>query len=350
MFAHVASQRQARRSRSRDWTSVRTLAGLCLVLAASAFLAAPAAAKPDPIRAVVGVRSVVPAEARTAGSLGTERQGNGIVIDAKGLVLTIGYLIMEAQSAEIYGPDGKTVPAAIVAYDHQTGFGLLRATAPLNVEPVELGSATDLKMGARVLAVGYGGARPVVPAQVVSRRAFAGYWEYLLDGAIFTMPPHPTFGGAALIAEDGKLVGIGSLFVNDAIEPSVLAPGNMFIPIDLLKPILSDLVASGRSSGPPKPWIGVHVAESHGRVVVVRTSDEGPAKAAGIAPGDIILGVGGKRVTSIEDFLRKAWAQGNAGTTVPLDVIKADTPNPEVTHVKVQSIDRHRWLKIHRGF
>lgn len=349
MFANVAPQGH-RRSRSRYRPSIRAAAGLCLAVAVSAFCAAPAAAKPDPIRAVVGVRSVVPAEARTAGSLGTERQGNGIVIDAKGLVLTIGYLIMEAQSAEIHGPDGKTVPAAIVAYDHQTGFGLLRATAPLGIEPVELGSAADLKMGARVLAVGYDGPRPVVPAQVVSRRSFAGYWEYLLDGAIFTMPPHPTFGGAALFAEDGKLVGVGSLFVNDAIEPSVLAPGNMFIPIDLLKPILSDLVASGRSAGPPKPWIGVHVAESQGRVIVVRTSDEGPAKAAGIVPGDIIIGVAGKRVTSVEDFLRKAWAQGNAGTTVPLDVIKTDTPGPEVTQVKVRSIDRHRWLKIHRGF
>lgn len=346
MFANVAPQRQTRRSRS----PIRAIAGLCLAVAAFAFAAAPAAAKPDPIRAVVGVRAVVPAEARTAHSLGTERQGNGIVIDAKGLVLTIGYLIMEAQSAEIYGPDGKTVPAAIVAYDHQTGFGLLRATAPLGIEPVELGSAADLKMGARVLAVGYGGPRPVVPAQVVSRRSFAGYWEYLLDGAIFTMPPHPVFGGAALIAEDGKLVGVGSLFVNDAIEPSVLAPGNMFIPIDLLKPILPDLLTSGRSAAPPKPWIGVHVAEAQGRVVVVRTSDEGPAKAAGIVPGDIIIGVDGKRVTSIEDFLRKAWAQGSAGTAVPLDIVKANTPNPEVTHVKVQSIDRHRWLKIHRGY
>lgn len=346
MFANVAPQRQSRRSRS----PIRAIAGLCFAVAAFAFFVAPAAAKPDPIRAVVGVRAVVPAEARTAGSLGTERQGNGIVIDAKGLVLTIGYLIMEAQSAEIHGADGKTVPAAIVAYDHQTGFGLLRATAPLGIEPVELGSAADLKMGARVLAVGYGGPRPVVPAQVVSRRSFAGYWEYLLDGAIFTMPPHPIFGGAALIAEDGKLVGVGSLFVNDAIEPSVLAPGNMFIPIDLLKPILPDLLTSGRSADPPKPWIGVHVAESQGRVVVVRTSDEGPAKAAGIAPGDIIIGVDGKRVTSIEDFLRKTWAQGSAGTAVPLDIVKADTPNPEVTHIKVQSIDRHRWLKIHRGF
>lgn len=354
MFARVAPVRQARRPQSRTGTVSRPICGR---LPFAAFLAAAligGAAKaadpaPDPLRAVVGIHTQIPPHARTAGSLGTDREGSGVVIDNNGLVLTIGYLVMEARSAELYTPDNRKIPAAVVAYDHTSGFGLLRASLPLGLPAIELGTSTGMEAGAKVLAVSFGGPHPVMAQQIVSRRAFAGYWEYLLDSAIFTMPPQPQFGGAALIAADGKLVGVGSLFVNDAILPDTFGPGNMFVPIDVLKPILNDLVKAGRQTGPARPWLGVHTIDARGRVVVVRTNDDGPAKAAGIAAGDVIVAVGGERVATVEDFLRKTWALGAAGTEVPLDVVKGDGDPDAVRHVKVRSIDRLHWLRIDRG-
>lgn len=304
----------------------------------------------DPFRAVVSVRSSVPGDARTARTLGTQREGNGVVIDSQGLILTIGYLIMEAQFTEVVGPDGKAVPATVIAYDYDSGFGLLRATQPLGVDPIPLGDSATLDAGSRVLVVSAAGGRQVTPARVVSRRVFAGYWEYLLEDAIFTMPAHLQFGGAALIGEGGALLGVGSLFVNDALEPQAFAPGNMFVPINGLKPILGDLVQHGRHGKPPRPWLGVHTADAHGRVVVIRISDDGPAKTAGLRPGDIILGVDGKPVKDMADFLRKTWALGAAGASVPLDIVRAGSGEPTVERVTVRSVDRYKWLKIHKGF
>lgn len=304
----------------------------------------------DPFRAVVSVRSSVPSDARTARTLGTQREGNGVVIDSNGLVLTIGYLILEAQFTEVVGPDGKAVPATVVAYDHDSGFGLLRATQPLGVDPMPFGDSATLAAGSRALVVSAAGGRQVTPARVVSRRVFAGYWEYLLEDAIFTMPAHLQFGGAALVGADGALLGVGSLFVNDALDPQVFAPGNMFVPINGLKPILGDLVQHGRHGKPPRPWLGVHTADAQGRVVVIRISDDGPAKRAGLRPGDVILGVDGKRVKDMADFLRKTWAFGDAGTNIPLDIVRAGSGAPTVERVTVRSVDRYKWLKIHKGF
>jgi S1-C subfamily serine protease len=308
---------------------------------------APAA---DPFRAVVGVRSTIPGDARTARTLGTQREGSGVVVDADGLVLTIGYLLMEAQFAEIVGADGKAVPAAVVAYDPDSGFGLLRATRPLGVEPLRYGDSARLAPGDKALIVSAAAGRQITAARIVSRRIFAGYWEYLLEDAIFTMPVHLQFGGAALIGEDGSLLGIGSLFVNDAAEPEVPSPGNMFVPIDGLKPILGDLLKGGRQGHPPRPWLGMHTTDAHGRVVVIRISDEGPAKAAGLKPGDVVLGVGGKRVKDMADFFRKTWAHGDAGAEIPLDILRGRAGDPSVERVTVRSLDRFKWLKIHKGF
>jgi S1-C subfamily serine protease len=299
---------------------------------------------------VVGVRSTVPGDARTARTLGTQREGSGVVVDAEGLVLTIGYLLMEAQFAEIVGADGKAVPAAVVAYDPESGFGLLRATRSLGVEALRYGDSARLAPGDKALVVSAAAGRQITAARVVSRRIFAGYWEYLLEDAIFTMPVHVQFGGAALIGEDGSLLGIGSLFVNDASESGVPSPGNMFVPINGLKPILDDLLKVGRQNHPPKPWLGMHTADAHGRVVVIRVSDDSPAKAAGLKPGDIVLGVAGSRVRDMADFFRKTWAQGDAGVEVPLDVLRGSTGDPSVERITVRSLDRVKWLKIHKGF
>ena len=242
---------------------------------------------------VVKVRSRAVADARSADTLGAEREGTGVVIDAKGLVLTIGYLILEAETLELSTADGRTFAATVVGYDHATGLGLLRALAALPIAPVQIGESAKIAERERVLIVGFDG---VAPAVVASRRPFAGYWEYLLDEAIYTVPATVNWAGAALLSREGKLLGIGSLAVNDAVAAGSQIPGNLFVPIDLLKPLLGELVARGRSSAPPRPWIGVRTQDVLGNVIVTQVYAGGPAEAAAVRAGDVIVGVGGQAV------------------------------------------------------
>ncbi|MFQ5842459.1 MAG: S1C family serine protease, partial [Thermodesulfobacteriota bacterium] len=299
----------------------------CLLIIFGVFIAFATPAQADQaaeeiLKAIVKVRSIVPKDARTAGSLGTEREGNGVVIDAQGHILTIGYLILEAETIEVVGPDDKPMSATFLGYDHATGFGILRTDEPLSVAPMKLGKSSEVNQGDPILVAGHGGKDAVQPARVVSRGEFAGYWEYLLDDAIYTSPPHPEFGGAALIGRDGQLLGIGSIFTQLVVSGVGSLPCNMFVPIDLLKPILPDLIAIGRSREPPKPWLGLSAEEAHGRVFVLRVRSEGPAAEAGLQPNDIILAVDKKAVKGLADFCRKVWALGSAGVDVPLSVLR----------------------------
>jgi S1-C subfamily serine protease len=298
------------------------------------------------LSAVMRLQAKVPEDARTARYLGTERDGSGVAIDSDGLVLTAGYLIAEAESITLTLADGRKVAANPVAYDNDSGFGLVRATEPLKVKPIELGDSGTLKVRDRALVASFGGADAALPALVVSRRTFAGYWEYLLQNAIFTVPPHPAFSGAALIAADGKLVGIGSLAVGDAAGGDDAIPGNMFIPINRLKPILADLLEKGRAAGPKRPWLGINSQAVLGRIFVTRVTEGGPAAAAGIKQGDLVLGIGGRPVTDLEDFYRRLWASGEAGAAVPLDVLQGVT----VKRIEVKSADRHDFFKTRRSY
>jgi len=293
--------------------------------------------------AVVGVYADIPADARSADILGAQRQGSGVLIDNDGLILTIGYLIVEAESIFIVGPDGGQIPADAVAYDHATGFGLIRARKPVGARPLKLGSSKNLTEGAPVLAVSFSGRVPVVAAQVVSRRSFAGSWEYLLENAIFIIPPHHEFGGAALIDRHGELVGIGSLLVNDALVQDRPVIGNMFVPVESLKPILDDLIATGRRKSPVPPWLGVYTDEARGRVYITRVSEGGPAEQAGLKEGDIIIGVGGKRIGTMMEFFRKVRIQGTAGSQIRLDVLSTDSKNLTIKKINVKSLDRNDW-------
>jgi S1-C subfamily serine protease len=315
---------------------------LTLLLIALAHPAWAQAARPDPLDAVVEIKAVIPGDARTADTLGTERVGTGVVVDASGLILTIGYLILEAGEVSVTGAGQDEVPAEIVAYDHESGFGLVRAQRPLEAAPLALGDSATLRPRQPLLVVSRVGGVDAGGVYVVDRRAFAGYWEYLLEDAIFTAPPRADFGGAALIDEQGRLVGIGSLIVNDAGQDVRPIPGNMFVPINDLKPILGDLLANGRRSDPPRPWLGVSLEEHRGRVFVTRVTPEGPAAAAGIAENDLILGVGGAPVAGLTDFYRKLWSLGEAGVTVPLDLLQGS----EVRPMAVESGNRYRYLKL----
>jgi S1-C subfamily serine protease len=318
---------------------------LFVVLASFIMLCSPGHAEPQPeqlLKAITRVRATVPDTAYTARSLGTEREGSGVVIDTAGHVLTIGYLILEADTIDIVGADDEVVCATFVGYDHHSGFGLVRTTTPLPVQPMPLGQSAGVNVGDPVLIAGYGGTEAVQGGRVVARQEFAGYWEYLLEDAIFTTPPYQHFGGAALIDRTGQLVGIGSLFTPVELPTGEVVAGNMFVPIDRLKPILAELIAQGRAAAPPKPWLGLHAAEAHGRVFVRRTLAESPAAHAGLAPGDIILKVGQQEVQGLADFYRQVWAMGAAGVSIPLSVLHGT----RISDVTVHSADRYQSLKM----
>jgi len=294
------------------------------------------------LKAVILVRSTIPEDARTARYLGTMRQSNGVVIDSNGLILTIGYAIVEAETVEVIGSDGKAVSATFVGYDIESGFGLIRANKPLEVTPMKLGNSSAIKVGDLLLLASYAGPGEVQGARVIARQEFVGYWEYLLEDAIFTSPPYADFGGAALVDRDGRLVGIGSLFTEVSVPGSGYVPCNMFIPIDRLKPILGDLLAAGRSSDPQKPWLGIQAEETHGRVSVIRVSSGGPAEQAGVQPGDLILAVNDKAISGLADFYRKVRALGAAGVDVHLSIRRG----AQVKEITVHSADRYEFLRM----
>ncbi len=331
---------------TRGILSPGLFAGVAMFLAVGAGFPAQSQITEDLLTAVVKLSAEVPAEARTARFLGTSREGSGVVIDGDGLVLTIGYLILESSSVTIGLGDGKSVPARFIAYDHATGLGLVRATAPLGVKALELGDSDALAERQQVLAASHGGVSQAVGAYVVSRRDFAAAWEYMVEKAIFTAPPHPQFGGAALIDGGGRLVGIGSLIVHNAAAENSAMPGNMFVPVNALKPILGDLLATGRSTARARPWLGLYSEEIRGRLFVTRVPPGGPAHAAGLIPGDLVLTVGGRPVSGLKDYYRKLWSLGPPGIQVPLTVLRGVEP----TGFSVKSIDRHDWFSRRPGY
>lgn len=293
----------------------------------------------DPILpSIVTLRANVPDDAFTAQALGTIREGSGVVIRENGLVLTIGYLITEAEEVWLGTHDGRQVPAHVVAYDQATGFGLVQALMPLGLPALELGESSKAELGDSVIfADGQGRS---VRATIVAKQEFAGYWEYLLDEAIFIAPAHPSWGGAGLIDAEGKLIGIGSLRLQMSRNGDV-ADINMAVPIDLLPPILDELLTRGGVEGPPRPWLGVFSAESDGEVVVMSVSQGGPADKAGIRRGDIISDVRDGAVEGLADFYRKLWDIGPAGAEVPMRIVREGREN----WVRVKSADRNAYLK-----
>lgn len=317
------------------------------VLFLGLYLVSPASAQDrtsgtNVVDAVVRLETSIPRDAATAQGLGTRRSGHGIVIDDSGLILTIGYLILEASEIELKTNDGRAVGAEFVAYDYDTGFGLVRALAPLGIKPLRLGTSASVAERDRVLVIGSGGAEKVLGAVVVERRVFTGFWEYMVDNAIFTSPPHDDWGGAALVNDRGELVGVGSLFVRNARGGDVNLPGNMFVPVDLLKPVLAEMLTDGRGSGSDRPWLGIFSQELRNVVVITSMWVNGPAAQAGLKPGDMIVGVGETRVRTQEEFYRTMWGLGGSGTDVPVKVLR-DGQSLDIT---VKSGSRYDFLKI----
>jgi S1-C subfamily serine protease len=291
------------------------------------------------LASVVGLHSIIPQDAFTAETLGTERAGNGVVID-DGLVLTIGYLITEAEAVWLHLGDGRVMEGHALGFDAVTGFGLVQALGHLDIDPLPIGSSAATKIGDRVVVGGAGGRTRSVASQIAAKQEFAGYWEYLLDEAIFTHPAHPNWGGTGLISDKGELIGIGSLQL-ERERAGKAEHVNMIVPIDLLTPVLDDLRRFGKVSRPARPWLGMYSTEIDNRVVVIGISGNGPAARAELKAGDVILAVKGEKVTSQAGFYRKLWALGAAGVDVPLTV-----HHEGVTFdVTLASTDRTRLLK-----
>ncbi len=293
------------------------------------------------LRSVVSLHAEVPDSAFTADVLGTERTGSGVVISDSGLVLTIGYLVTEAEQVWLKGAHGGVTPAHPIAVDPQTGFGLVQALGKLELPAIEIGASERAHVGDPVVMAAGGGVTQAVRARVIAKQEFSGYWEYLLDEALFTAPAHPLWGGAALIGPDGRLIGIGSLHVQQADDGGEGEDVNMVVPIDLLPPILDDLVTRGRVNKPPRPWLGVYSTEAGGRVVVADVSEEGPAGAAGLRAGDIIASVRDHAVDTLADFYREIWACGPAGAEIPIEIVR-DKRN---VWLRIKSADRASFLR-----
>ncbi|HZO47333.1 MAG TPA: S1C family serine protease [Xanthobacteraceae bacterium] len=310
----------------------------------------PPAAQPKPedysydldeaLGALVGLRALIPADAFTAETLGTERTGNGVLI-RDGVVLTIGYLITEAETIWLHLGDGRAVPGHVLAYDQETGFGLVQALARVELPALSIGHSKTAKIGDQVVVAGAGGRKHSVVARVVAKQEFAGNWEYVLDEAIFTAPAHPFWGGTAMIGRAGELLGIGSLQVQQVRDTGTPEPLNMIVPIDLLKPILEDLLTLGRPNRPPRPWLGLNATEIDDKIVVARVSTSGPARRANLRTGDIVLAVAGDEVSDLAGFFRRVWSLGKAGVEVPLTVYR----DGRTFEVRVASGDRNRFLK-----
>jgi S1-C subfamily serine protease len=292
------------------------------------------------LRSVVLLRAEIPEDAFSAQVLGTERIGHGVVIRDDGLVLTIGYLITEASTIWLTTIDGRAVEAHPLAYDQVTGFGLVLPLAKLGVPALPMGSASGAKIGTGVAVIGHGGEAHSLNARVIARREFAGYWEYVLDDAIFTAPPHPQWGGTALVGPDGSLMGIGSLLVQESVDGASI-DSNMFVPIDLLGPILEDMTRFGRPSRAPRPWLGMYTTELGGQLVVAGLAQGGPAHQAGVRLGDLVVEVDGHRVSKLAELFRTVWNVGPAGAEIPLTVARGD----QSSKVRVRSADRNDLLR-----
>jgi serine protease Do len=296
--------------------------------------------------AVVGLRARAVDEARSGATLGYERVGSGVVIGADGLVLTIGYLVLEAEGVELQPDDGRRIPARVVAYDVATGFGLVQALAPLKLEPVPLGRSAAATTSEPLMVASGGGDGAVSVARLLSRRAFAGYWEYHIEGALFTAPARGDHSGAGLFNARGELLGIGSLLVTDALgRDAPRTPGNMFVPVDLLTPILGELRARGASRASTRAWLGINCVEHDGEVRVVRVNDDSPADVAGLQAGDRILRIDGVAVTDVGALWKQLWAGGAPERAVALEIQR----DGQVQRLVVQSVDRAKTLARPRG-
>jgi serine protease Do len=287
-------------------------------------------------QSIVKIDSIVPADARTAKALGTVREGNGVVIDDKH-ILTIGYIVVEAETITITLPNGGVVPAELIGYDHTTGFGILKTILPSKLSSLKIGDSDNLNKEETLYVLPYLTEGAPSAVKMVSRRSFTGWWEYFLDKPIYTHPMNSSFAGSALINEFGEILGIGSLYVSDAAAKGIPSPGNLFVPINDLKPILDDLIVNGKRTSDVKPYMGLTSNDDTGKVMITRVNDEGPAAKAGLMENDIILKVNKINIQDTENFYKTVWSQGGPGTLLDFEIER----NNQIISLKLTTMDRN---------
>ena len=287
-------------------------------------------------QSIVKIDSIVPPDARTAKALGTIRGGNGVVIDDKH-ILTIGYIVVEAETITITLPNGGVVPAELIGYDHTTGFGILKTILPSKLSSLKIGDSDNLNKEETLYVLPYLTEGAPSAVKMVSRRSFTGWWEYFLDKPIYTHPMNSSFAGSALINEFGEILGIGSLYVSDAAAKGIPSPGNLFVPINDLKPILDDLILNGKRTSDVKPYMGLTSNDDTGKVMITRVNDEGPAAKAGFMENDIILKVNKINIPDTENFYKTVWSQGGPGTLLDFEIER----NNQIISLKLTTMDRN---------
>ena len=310
--------------------------------------AAPKALPPEPLQrvlqSVVTVQSRSDAQANTSRTLGQRREGSGVVIGPD-LVLTIGYLLLEAETVDLIDHQGRRIPGQVRAVDNLSGLGLIRALVPLRLQAVPLGDSDTLSTPGQLWTLGQNETAPTA-LELVSRKVFAGSWEYLLDAPLMTLPAVNNWSGSGLFDAQGQLVGIGSLLVQDVFGDQVPLPGNLFVPVNLLKDPLPDLLRSGKRSGPATPWLGISSQRlPSGGLGVLRVSPDSPAALAGIKVADTLLALQGQTLQDLPDFYRRLRALGPAGTRLSLTV----RSEGQIREVELLSTDRAAALKRPSG-
>lgn len=291
------------------------------------------------INSVVKVRTSIPAAAFTADVLGTERIGSGVLINNSGLILTVGYLVTEAETVWLTTNLNQSIPGHVVAYDQSSGLGLVQALGSLDIDASELDSSDLITVNDDIFFISYGGIEHSLCSKISRIDEFAGYWEYLLEAAIYTSPPHPQWGGAAVFNKKGHIIGIGSLFLQEIFEGQNLQ-GNLAIPTSILKSIMGDMLEFGRSSAPARPWLGMYAVESEKTLTVNSLARYGPAELAGVLQGDKVVGVGEESVSTLANFFRSVWTLGAAGVSVPININR----NGNQLQLVINSIDRNDFL------
>jgi S1-C subfamily serine protease len=293
------------------------------------------------LSSIVALRTTIPHDAYTASRLGTERAGSGVVIGSDGLILTVGYLLTEADAVWVIDDSGTAMPAQIIGQDQESGFGLVQPLQHMHRPPLSLGKSSEASVGDSLMIASFGGRNHATATRIIAKQEFAGYWEYLLDEGIFTAPAHPQWTGAAAIDRAGNLVGIASLIFQQFMMGNAMIDANLIIPIDLLKVALPDLMKYGKVDRPPRPWLGLWTAESEGKLVIAGLNDKGPAKRAGLQVGDVVVGIEGHPVRSLTTMYRRIWSLGQAGVTVPFEVLREGRRRD----IAVTSADRQSRLK-----
>jgi len=291
------------------------------------------------VNSVVKVRTSIPAAAFTADVLGTERIGSGVLINNSGLILTVGYLVTEAETVWLTTNLNQSIPGHVVAYDQSSGLGLVQALGSLDIDASELDSSDLVTVNDDIFFISYGGIEHSLCSKISRIDEFAGYWEYLLEAAIYTSPPHPQWGGAAVFNKKGHIIGIGSLFLQEIFEGQNLQ-GNLAIPTSILKSIMGDMLEFGRSSAPARPWLGMYAVESEKTLTVNSLARYGPAELAGVLQGDKVVGVGEESVSTLANFFRSVWTLGAAGVSVPININR----NGNQLQLVINSIDRNDFL------